>query len=184
MQPAHLEFRFVEAGEGGWLSKQIQSQLGVGGPAAVGWRWVVTSGPRVEVYLVPANVASSYERLLRARMPYFLGLFVGILQGRKLNVSLELASYVSRQLPARKIVILTSEAEQPILYGRDVLAGSVGHIDRGVKKDELVVLENTQNEVLALGKMLMDAKGAELAAPHQRVIRNLIDKGWYLRKGG
>jgi ribosome biogenesis protein Nip4 len=105
-------------------------------------------------------------------------------QGRKLNVSLELASHFGKNIRAEKLVLLKVEAEQPILYGHDVLAGSILKISADAGKDELVVLANSSREILALGRLLTDASAIKHFVPTQRVIRNLIDKGWYLRKGG
>ncbi len=185
MQSSHLKFRFADRSEEAAFARQLKEQLGITKhQLGDGWWWVVVEGPRMETYLAPQEVASSLERLLKIRMPYSLGLFAGGVEHGELQVSLELASSVAHLLPERKMVFLRAEAEQPVLYGRDVLAGSIHHIERNVERGELVVLANGAKEILALGQMLTDADELEHATPKQRVIRNLIDKGWYLRKGG
>jgi ribosome biogenesis protein Nip4 len=180
-----LKFRFAECSEEEAFSRQLKEQLAVTeDQVGEDWRWVIAEGPRIEVYLAPQHVASSLERLLKIRMPYSLGLFAGGMEHGELQVSLELASSLTHLLPKRKMVLLSDEAEQPVLYGRDVLAGSVQFIEGHVRMGELIVLANEAGEILALGQMLLDAPKLKRAAPKQRVIRNLIDKGWYLRKGG
>ncbi len=185
MQSPHLMFRFADRSEEQSFSRQLKEQLGVEKhQLGDGWRWVIVEGPRMEAYLVPQEVASSLERLLMQRMPYSLGLFAGGVDHGELQVSLELASRLGHFLPKRKLVLLRDEAEQPVLYGRDVLAGSIRHIESSINRGELVVLANGAREILALGQMLSDSDELVRATLKQRVIRNLIDKGWYLRKGG
>ncbi len=180
-----MKFRFADRSEEAAFLKHLKEQLGVTqhqlGDA---WRWVVAEGPRIEAYLAPPEVTSSLERLLKVRMPYSLGLFAGGVEHGELRVSLELASCLVQSLPKRKMVLLKDEAEQPVLYGRDVLAGSIHYFDRDLRRGELVVLAGKMREILALGQMLSDATKLERVARKGRVIRNLIDKGWYLRKGG
>lgn len=185
MQSPHLKFSFADASKGAAFARQLKEQLGIEeSQLQENWSWVVAEGPRTEAYLTPPEVASSLEKLLKNRMPYSLGLFAGGVERERLQVSLELASYFAGILPDRKLVTLKNEAEQPVLYGRDVLAGSIQHIEKTVRKRELIALTSQQEEILALGEMLADAQDLQRAAPNQRVIRNLIDKGWYLRKGG
>ncbi len=180
-----MKFSFADDAEEAAFMRELRAQLGITGAQLQNeWHWVVAKGPRMEAYLVPRGVSSSLERLLKARMPYSLGLFAGGVQGRRLHVSLELTTHFANLLPARKVVILKAEAEQPVLYGRDVLAGSIQHVDATVRKGELVVLANRVREILALGKMLIEASDIKHEASTRRVVRNLIDKGWYLRKGG
>ncbi len=167
------------------FERQLKEQLGITEDQLTnGWRWVVAEGPRTETYLAPRDVAASLELLLMVRMPYSLGLFAGGVEHGELQISLELASKLFYFLPSRKIVLLRDEAEQPVLYGRDVLAGSIHRLERNLRRAELVVLANRAKEILALGELLADADELKHMPPQQRVIRNLIDKGWYLRKGG
>ncbi len=185
MQSPHLKFRFAEHSEEAAFLRQLHDQLGVTREQlGEGWRWVIAEGPRVEAYLAPPEVASSLQRLLKVRMPYSLGLFAGRVDHGELQVSLELATRLMSSLPKRKMVLLRDEAEQPVLYGHDVLAGSIQQIERDVRRRELVILANERGEILALGQMLDDAAKLSRAALKGRAIRNLIDKGWYLRKGG
>ncbi len=180
-----MKFRFAYAEEKAAFERQLKEQLGIAGDQLPnGWRWIIAEGPRTESYVAPHEVASSFERLSRVRMPYSLGLFAGGVERGDLQISLELASNLVHLLPRRKIVILKGEAEQPVLYGRDVLAGSIQHIETTMRRAELVVLANMSQEALALGELIIDARVLREAPPQQRVIRNLIDKGWYLRKGG
>lgn len=186
MQSSGLKFRLASRDEVAAFRGQLKDQLGVTEAQQLpdSLSWILAEGPRTEAYLVSEAMRSSLGRLWKVRMPYSLGLFAGGVQRERLSPSLELISYLTDVLPEGKIVFLKEQAEQPVLYGRDVLAGSVEKIERAVGKGELVALANNLREILALGSMLTDAQSVKHAAPSQRVIRNLIDKGWYLRKGG
>ncbi len=180
-----MKFRFASSDEGRAFAEQLENQLGIAGAQLPDSSyWVLAEGPRTEAYLASEAVRSSLERLWKVRMPYSLGLFAGGVQRGRLSPSLELVSYLTNVLPEGKIVFLNEQAEQPVLYGHDVLAGSIKRIERTVRKGELVALANSLREILALGMMLIDAQSVKHAARSRRVIRNLIDKGWYLRKGG
>ena len=185
MQSPQLRFRFADDSEKRAFERQLTDQLGITEQQhANGWRWVIAEGPRTETYLTPQEVALSLERLMRIKMPYSLGLFAGGLERGELRLSLELATNLRDVLPSRKIVLLKDEAEQPVLYGRDVLAGSIYRIESNLRRGELTVLANRGKEILALGELLCEGNEVRNTPPQRRVIRNLIDKGWYLRKGG
>jgi|TARA_B100001971_G_C18148745_1_gene514604 60S ribosome subunit biogenesis protein NIP7 len=102
--------------------------------------------------------------------PYFAGLFIGEIKREKFYLSLEGGSLITPY--SNKLIKINDKAEQLVLYGRDVFINSIlKYKKNSLIKGSKYLIVNKKNEFLAIGKF--DGK----------IIKNLHDKGWYLRKG-
>ena len=86
----------------------------------------------------------------------------------KFSISLEGMSLISIDI-IKNYVIVNKKGETLFLYGRDVFKSSILEINGGGK----VAVFNKNKELLGVGNY----GGGD-------IIKNIIDKGWYLRKGG
>ena len=86
----------------------------------------------------------------------------------KFSISLEGMSLISKDI-TKNYVIVNKKGETLFLYGRDVFKSSILEINGGGK----VAVFNKNKELLGVGNY----GGGD-------IIKNIIDKGWYLRKGG
>ena len=86
----------------------------------------------------------------------------------KFSISLEGMSLISKDI-IKNYVIVNKKGETLFLYGRDVFKSSILEINGGGK----VAVFNKNKELLGVGNY----GGGD-------IIKNIIDKGWYLRKGG
>lgn len=187
MQTHPLEFDDADENELNTIFSQMASSFGIRRPCIPeGWRILVVRNGRNEAYAVSKSVYSLFGKVRRKRMPYSLGLFIGILRkkGGRFDVSLELLSWLRRRGFVERVVTLTDEGEQHALYGRDLLKSSVAAVPSDLARGDMLLLVNGGGEVLALGKALCDYASTQEAEPTQRVVKTVKDKGWYLRKGG
>ncbi len=86
----------------------------------------------------------------------------------KFSISLEGMSLISKDI-TKNYVVVNKKGETLFLYGRDVFKSSILEINGGGK----VAVFNKNKELLGIGSY----GGGD-------IIKNIIDKGWYLRKGG
>ncbi|NVM29208.1 MAG: hypothetical protein HWN65_10250 [Candidatus Helarchaeota archaeon] len=79
--------------------------------------------------------------------------------------------------------VLNESGEKKVLYQRDLNKEDVLRIPAHVKKGDLSILVNENEEALALGKYLYGRERISLLNDEQKILKNIKDKGWYLRKG-
>jgi len=122
---------------------------------------------RQEVFLVAPQAAEILDTLA----PYCAGLSIGRFRGQKFLLGLEGAYLISRE--AKNKVVVDPRGEQLSLYGRDIFINSVLKYPPLASGQECLIV-NQNEEPLALGAF----KGGRV------FVKNLKDRGWYLRKGG
>ena len=187
MQTHPLEFDDASENELNIIFSHLASSFGLQRSCIPeDWRILVVRNSRREAYAVSKSVYSLFDQIRSKRMPYSLGLFIGILRkrGGGFDVSLEFLSWLRQRGFVERAITLTDEGEQHALYGRDVLKSSIASFPQDLDRGDMLPLVNGRGEVLALGKALCDNSGMQEAEPRQRVVKNMRDKGWYLRRGG
>ncbi|PSN95972.1 hypothetical protein B9Q06_03965 [Candidatus Marsarchaeota G2 archaeon ECH_B_2] len=110
------------------------------------------------------------EQLSVKRNVYFAGIFAGSFRRGRFRLGLDLAEHLYRLGRLSSIVEVNYEEEQRFLYGRD-LEGLTPR--ENLSTSGTVVVVNGAGDVLGLGRY--DERSGRLA--------NLVDKGWYLRRG-
>jgi len=101
---------------------------------------------------------------------YFAGIFAGSFRRGRFRLGLDLAEHLYRLGRLSSIVEVNYEEEQRFLYGRD-LEGLTPR--ENLSTSGTVVVVNGAGDVLGLGRY--DERSGRLV--------NLVDKGWYLRRG-
>lgn len=128
---------------------------------------VVSLGERREVFITNKD---TYEVLEKIKVnPYFLGLYLGEIRDKKFLLGLEGGSLLAPD-STRKVAV-DDAVEQLVLYGRDVFINSIREAYPGMKKGDRCLIVNRRGEFLAVGRV------------EGKIIKNLLDRGWYLRKG-
>ena len=142
---------------------------------------VIAEGKWKEVFIVSEHVLEVFELIRKIRNPYFLGLHLGDIKKRSFRISLEGITLISEY--SEKKTVLTQSGEKKVLYGRDLNIADVRIVPKGIRKGDLSILINKEEEALALGKYLFKGDEMQKLDNKQKVIKNIVDKGWYLRKG-
>jgi len=131
-----------------------------------GKKLLVALGERKEVFVTNGDTLDVLEKMKKE--PYSAGLFIGEIKKKKFMLSLEGAALISKH--AKNKIFVGSKTEQLVLYGRDVFSNSIlksSELSEGSK----CLIVNESDELIAIGRV---KKG---------IVENLIDRGWYLRKG-
>jgi ribosome biogenesis protein Nip4 len=179
-----IEFHAATQDEREIVVKKIDALLGEGaGNRAIGKMGIViASGKRAELFLVADKVMDVFKNTQGKRNPYCLGIYLGDLKENELLLSIEGVTLCSPF--ARKKVKVTDRGEQAMLYGRNLTSALIDHSSESIHRGDRVVIVNGLDETLGLGKALFDGNRFGDVDSNKYVIENILDRGWYLRKGG
>jgi ribosome biogenesis protein Nip4 len=128
---------------------------------------LVSCNGRREVFITNKETLRVLRRL-RVE-PYFLGLYLGEIRSGRFFLGLEGGTLLAPG--CRKRIIVDSKVEQLVLYGRDVFINSIHEAGSELKEGDKCLILNRGGEFLAIGRV------------ERGIVKNLLDKGWYLRKG-
>lgn len=142
-----------------------------------------------EAFLVSSELKEllSIVKRINIKNPFSIGLFVGTIVESESNivfkVGLDLMEYLAQQL-RRNIVIICDDAAKLFLYGRDILLNSIIGILPPISY--LTVVASKELEILGIAKPLVDLEAFIKESRRGNIValKNIVDKGWYLRKGG
>jgi ribosome biogenesis protein Nip4 len=178
-----IEFRVVSTNQKGSILSRIDRVIGegVGRSIAGDMEIVVASGKRTEVFLVPRTVLDVFEKTQIKRSPYCLGIYIGDLVKEDFLLSIEGATLCSPHT-MRKVEV-SDKGEQAVLYGRNITSAQVKDYSRIIHKGEKVIVVNRLKETIAVGKALVDGDKFSATPKEKVVAENILDRGWYLRKG-
>jgi 60S ribosome subunit biogenesis protein NIP7 len=82
----------------------------------------------------------------------------------------------------RKVEV-SDKGEQAVLYGRDIRSSQAKDYPSIIRKGEKVIVVNRLKETIAVGKALVDGDKFSAVPKEKVVVKNILDRGWYLRKG-
>ena len=122
---------------------------------------------RKEIFILKKETREVLSKI--KHQPYFAGLFIGEIKREKFYLSLEGGSLITPY--SNKLIKINDKAEQLVLYGRDVFINSILKYGHPLKQGDKCLILNKNSEFLAIGRL------------RGNIIENLLDKGWYLRKG-
>ncbi len=114
-------------------------------------------------YLVDSSLLKIKDKI--GKDVFSIGVFLGEVKSKKFIPSIQLIDLLSTK--SNKKIVVNNKAEWLFLCGRDVFKQSI--ISGSLKTGKEYFVTNSKNENLGLGKF--DGK----------VVKNLIDKGQYLR---
>ncbi|NHJ86575.1 MAG: hypothetical protein FK734_14005 [Asgard group archaeon] len=143
--------------------------------------FIIGEGKWKEVFITTNENASL---ILENTMisPYTIGLTIGEIKNDYLLISLSGGQLIAKK--SEKKVIINQTAEQLFLYSRDIHSSSILSVDKTLQIGDKVLVMNEDDEFLGIGKIeLLMNDLAKNENKDKTAIKNLIDLGWYLRKG-
>ncbi|NVM56404.1 MAG: hypothetical protein HWN66_22085 [Candidatus Helarchaeota archaeon] len=142
---------------------------------------ILAVGKWKEVLLVTDQLSRVFQEFKDYRNPYAMGIHFGDITRNKFRISLEGITLIAKHVEEK--TILTDSGEKKVLYRRDLTKEDLQYIPPSIQKNDLSILTNENGEVLALGKYLINLDEIKTSSRNRKIVKNIIDKGWYLRKG-
>lgn len=127
-------------------------------------------------------VTDGLQNALQITDPYLAGLAIGELK-KQFMPSIAGADLFARWGKRNKFYIVVNEkAEYLVLYGRDIMGGSIVEASGALHQNELVIVLNTKFEAIGIGRTRF--AGNLLFQKDKVTISNIADAGYYLREEG
>lgn len=145
------------------------------------YHFVIGDGNWKEVFITN-KITSTFVTNKKGISPYSIGLGIGEIKKNELLLTLSGGYFISPHTDKRAII--NPEAEQLFLYMRDIYCKSIISIKEGLSKGDKVLVANISTDYLGLGKILLPI--SDFGDPKKKnevALKNIIDLGWYLRKG-
>ena len=114
--------------------------------------------------------------------PYSIGLGFGEFREDGFIISLSGANFIVKD--TNRLIKVNTKAENLFLYRRNILCQSITEVNNESEIDEKVLVVNEHNEFLGFGKLKISPLEVFLEKNEKQLaVKNLMDLGWYLRKG-
>lgn len=144
-------------------------------------QFLIGEGNWIEVFVVSKEVADSLNKNPKIT-PYSTGLGIGEIKDGEFILSLSGGEFISKY--TKRKAVINDKAEQLFLYKRNILGKSVLDIDNSLNKMDKLLIFNEKEDYLGIGQLLIDkSEITSLEFSNQIVLKNIVDLGWYLRKG-
>ena len=136
------------------------------------------------IYLVSNDNNTILEKRLKYENISAAGIYFGFIKKGIYHISLEGAEfmYIHQFLPKNNQITINEKGEKSILYGNDILKKVINIMPPEIKKNKLLVVFNQKKEIIAIARATIDSSTFQNLELNQKVARNLVDKGYYLRK--
>jgi len=136
------------------------------------------------VFLITMDQKKYLDLINVKNLVYSVGLYFGFIKRSVFFLSLEGSEflYENEILSESHHLSLNKKGEKSILYGNDILKENVIIFSPNLRKDDFLVIKNTQNEIIAIAKSLINKQDLKILNPRDKIALNLVDKGYYLRK--
>ena len=127
------------------------------------------------LYLIP----SILENFIFYPGTYCGGLPIGNLHKKKFLPSITFFDVVSRYSNNFLYVIVNSNGEKLILYGRDIFGNSIEYASPGIEENSIILILNKSKEFLGVGRSRVST--TKIKENGKVTINTLLDLGTYLR---
>lgn len=174
-EPTKTENEIIKSSLLYWVDKEKLAQINEN------HHFVIGEGNWKEVFITNSATLTMINDN-KNLTPYSTGLGIGEIKKNDLLLSLSGGYFISEY--SEKKAIVNPESEQLFLYMRAIHCKSVVSIKEELSKDDKVLITNSYDDYLGLGKIVLpisDFKNPENKG--EIAIKNIIDLGWYLRKG-
>ena len=144
----------------------------------------IIKGIQLPIYLIKARNKDLKQLLQLTSHIYSMGLYFGFIKKGFFFLSLEGAEFLYRNkyILEKNQIIVNIQGEKSILYGNNILKKMLSNFSLELKINDLVVVLNELNEILAISIIKVDGNNFYNLESDDIIALNLIDKGYYLRK--
>ena len=136
------------------------------------------------IYLVSYDKSKFLEERLKNENLHSAGIYFGFIKKGIFHLSLEGVEFLRdhKILPNCINITVNPKGEKSVLYGNDVVKSFTINVPPELKRNDLLAILNQKNEIIALARAEIDYSSFDNLKLNQKIARNLVDKGHYLRK--
>ena len=136
------------------------------------------------IYLITEEINKVLKRFQQTIDIISAGIYLGFIVRGKFFLSLEGAEILLKEelVPEQRFIKVNKEGEKAILYGNPIEKKMILDPCSNLKKNSLILIFNRLNELIALGNVVVELENFEIFNERDILIKNLVDKGYYLRR--
>ena len=136
------------------------------------------------IYLVSYINSNILEEKLKYENITTAGIYFGFVKKGIFYLSLEGAEFFLDEnlIPNQFILSVTNKGEKAILYGNPIIKRMVINIPSDLQKNTILLVLNESRKLIALARSEIYYTNYKLLKQGDLVAKNLMDKGYYLRK--
>ena len=136
------------------------------------------------IYLITEEINKVLKRFQQTIDIISAGIYLGFIVRGKFFLSLEGAEILLKEelVPEQRFIKVNKEGEKAILYGNQIEKKMILDPSSNLKKNSLILIFNQLNELIALGNVVVELENFEIFNERDILIKNLVDKGYYLRR--
>ena len=136
------------------------------------------------IYLITEEVNKVLKRFQQIVDIISAGIYLGFIVRGKFFLSLEGAEILLKEelVPEQRFIKVNKEGEKAILYGNSIEKKMILDFSSELKKNSLILIFNRLKELIALGNVVVELENFEVFNERDILIKNLVDKGYYLRR--
>ncbi|MBD3337540.1 MAG: hypothetical protein GF353_00435 [Candidatus Lokiarchaeota archaeon] len=136
------------------------------------------------VYLLSVELSELYDELSLETNIIAAGIYFGFIKKSIFRISIEGAEFLvtNNIIKEYQAIVVDKKAEKAILYGNNISKDMILSEFNDYDIRHLFLIYNQLGELIALGKFRDDLKKKQDLSNEEIIIRNYIDKGYYLRK--
>ena len=136
------------------------------------------------IYLITEEINKILKRFQQTVDIISAGIYLGFIVRGKFFLSLEGAEILLKEelVPEQRFIKVNKEGEKAILYGNQIEKRMILDPSSNLKKNSLILIFNQLNELIALGNVVVELENFEIFNERDILIKNLVDKGYYLRR--
>ena len=138
---------------------------------------------KTKIFLVENELANLANKLTQRSNIVHLGVYFGFLKKNVFFLSLEGAEFLheNKIFSENQQIIVNNYGEKSILYGNHLTKKMILKFSKSSKKNDLILVLNKNNDVLALARLNVNPKEFNKLLPDEKIASTLKDKGYYLR---
>ncbi len=138
----------------------------------------------LSLYAISNDIWENVQKLMELNLQLeSLGIWVGEIREENFNPSLELVQLIAPHIRGRTMY-LTERGSQIFVYGHNILAQSVKRVTRDVNANDIVLVRSNDKLPIGMAKVFENPKKLRKMKKDDVFAQNLLDIGWYLRRGG
>ena len=136
------------------------------------------------IFLVSNNLMELVNRFDSELSINSIGLYFGFIKKNQFLLSLEGAEFLYKlnAIPEKHHIVVKNEGEKSILYGNHIIKKYLYKTPKLLEKNTFLLIFNESNELISIGYSQGDYDSIYNLRPKDIIAKNLIDKGYYLRK--
>jgi ribosome biogenesis protein Nip4 len=135
------------------------------------------------IYLIPTSWMSMlFEEAPKGFDYHLVGKQLGVMTKDRFRLSLQILPELVQH--TTKILTVSKQGAESFTYGRSILKESVVYLDFNLKRNQRVLVMDTDFHCLGIASLALDANRVGRLKPDDLVGKNLVDIGWFIRRLG